>query len=613
VTADRRTTAVPSVKHSRSLRPKARRNGFNGFARVACLAVLVAFVLALTMHASADVGDREWAQQTSAAIDAAERRLATLDRSATPREDLGSVRETATRVRTESDACLAATTARQDALAGRLQALGEASPTESAEVQATRQALESESAQLEARESTCRLLRLRAQELADAAAASAQALMTARLLERGPHLGLVLAEMLTDPLAQFQNVAERVGLPSIDWGLPHIAVLVILLAAGTLAGRFCARLIRPSRAPEVADCVSGGATALRAAAAHMLPALLTVLAVSGYLAWLTEPASPIARAGFAVLAWLLTLTLIRMTLRPPPPARPFLPWSDALLRSLNIRATVLSVLLLVGYLAFALIPWPGDSDTILLFLRSVYGAVLVVNLIWILTLTGSFLQGAVWTLLRAIAGALLVIALFAEWLGYHTLAPYLLRGVAGTVLALILGALVARFFADLFDGLDQGRLCWQQRVRARLRLTDGDPLPGLTWLRVVITLLVWGVGIYFVLLSWGLSAEGAAMVRGWVTEGFAIGDVRLVPSQILIALLVFAVFTTLVRWMRQSVLPGWLGRTRLDAGAREAVIAIGGYAGMGVAIVVALSMAGIGFQNLAIVVGALSVGIGFGL
>lgn len=592
-----------------------RRQGrsVEGLVLALCAALLVAISAATSETAAAEVGDSAWLQEASAAVDAAEQRLANLERADAPREVLAAVRATAANVREESETCLQTTEGRLTTLESRLEALGEATDGESPEVRETRQGLERERAQLEGRESECRLLLLRAQELDQSAANRAQALMAQWLLARGPHLGEVLSKMLADPRGQVAAIADRMTAPAAGLGWQDAAIAALLLIAGVLASRTVGRMIAPLRRPEVADCVCGSTVALRAALARMLPVLMAALAVSLYLAWVAGPASASARTGFALTAWLMALALIRMMLRPPAPAEPFLPLADALRRSLYIRSVVLSVLVLVGYLAFALVPWQSGAETMLLFVRALYGAALAVNLSWILVLTGKFFQGPVWRLLRGIAWILLLVALGAEWLGYRSLAPYLLRGVTGSIGALILGAILTRFFADLFDGLDEGRLNWQQRVRNRIGLAAGTPLPGVIWLRVLFTLLVWGLGGYLVLLSWGLSAEGTAILGRWLTDGFEIGDVRLVPTKILAALLIFGLLTTVVRWMRGRVVPGWMRRTRLDTGAREAITTITSYIGMALAAVIALSMAGIGFQNLAIVVGALSVGIGFGL
>jgi small-conductance mechanosensitive channel len=77
--------------------------------------------------------------------------------------------------------------------------------------------------------------------------------------------------------------------------------------------------------------------------------------------------------------------------------------------------------------------------------------------------------------------------------------------------------------------------------------------------------------------------------------------------------LVFALLLTLSRWFTSKLNNTWLQKTRMDRGAREALVTFSRYTVIALAVLFALSLAGIEFANLAIVAGALSVGIGFGL
>jgi len=113
--------------------------------------------------------------------------------------------------------------------------------------------------------------------------------------------------------------------------------------------------------------------------------------------------------------------------------------------------------------------------------------------------------------------------------------------------------------------------------------------------------------------GWDYSGGVIEQIRGYIVNGFDVGDFRIIPSSILWALLVFGTIVILSSWVRSQLENNWLRMTTMGAGARDAMVTIIGYVMFIVALIAGLSVAGFNFGNIAIMAGALSVGIGFGL
>jgi small-conductance mechanosensitive channel len=112
---------------------------------------------------------------------------------------------------------------------------------------------------------------------------------------------------------------------------------------------------------------------------------------------------------------------------------------------------------------------------------------------------------------------------------------------------------------------------------------------------------------------WRLDDPWLAIISVYVNEGFQIGSLNVTPKLFAGSLLAFVMLLSLTRYAKRHILPHGLKHTRLDRGAKEAVTALFGYAGVAIAILVALSITGVKMENIAIIAGALSVGIGFGM
>jgi len=207
-----------------------------------------------------------------------------------------------------------------------------------------------------------------------------------------------------------------------------------------------------------------------------------------------------------------------------------------------------------------------------------------------------------------------VVILVASVLGYVALGRFVAHQVvlSGTVVAgcglLYLGVRAAtRGRADNRDLI--GKL-----LENRFGLTDPGRRRQISRLiELMATLMIVTAALPLLMLQWGFSG---ADIRDWLKAllfGFEIGQFRISLARILIGM---ALFTTLLfvtrllqRWLREQVLT----QPRVDAGIANSVDTAIGYAGIGLALLIALSYAGLDITSLAIVAGALSVGIGFGL
>lgn len=212
-------------------------------------------------------------------------------------------------------------------------------------------------------------------------------------------------------------------------------------------------------------------------------------------------------------------------------------------------------------------------------------------------------------LLYVIGGITIVSAL----LGYVSLAQFVSKQVVvtGALLATAyIGFLSARAVAEegTFAQTAVGR--WLAR-RYNLDETSLDQL-GLG-ASILIYVLVIIVFLPFILFQWGFQPGDLA---GWLSKlatGFQVGTFSFAPFAIITGLIVFVVGYFITRWFQ-----GWLdgsvmARGKVDAGVRNSIRTVVGYAGIALAALIGISAAGINLSSLALVAGGLSLGIGFGL
>ena len=476
-------------------------------------------------------------------------------------------------------------------------------------------------ASLEGRIAICKLLLLKSNYLESNVDDYLRSQQTRQLLARGPTLVSVLQANL-DERKRWLDFTSQLTVASTGWDAIRPIHLAGAAAAGLLGfilGRIVPRRLRDraARMKVGEEEVSAGLVqAVMACGASYAPILL---ALGGIIAYLNL----IPRAG-GDLPFVLTLTYgllaysaiaagIRTLLNPCPPATHYLPLPEAVAIPLSRRSRVLALIVLFRWLMLELHADGSLDETMFALARQILGWLFILNAIWVVWLLRR-LEGwrDKWALLLLIS-----LGLFgggvAAGIGYLNLGTLVIVGISYTLALLGLALVVTQFFSDLFDGLDEGRYRWQKAVRRSIGLKGEEYVPGLGWLRLVVNLALWTSAALLVLRAWDPDEEVTADILGYFSEGFQVAGLTIVPTQLLWAILVFAVFLTLTGWLKGRLNTKWLVKTRMEPSAREALVTTFGYVGVAIAIMVALSIAGINFASLAIIAGALSVGVGFGL
>ena len=605
--------------------PGDRPNGWRNAAGCRCsapisrsvVAGLLAVILGLLpLVAGATTADDDAAtvKADQAAVNAIGKRV---DQNQVPSADIQPLIDRVTGYQSAATDCISAREAEKSHIAKQIETLGSAVDDESALEKSTRADLKQRKDETERLLADCRLLAVTSDEVLSGLQGMQNRELANRLLARGPPTWQVVRQLLSGPpspadLFDGQRLLQHLGMhgrPALLW----LGALMLIGLVGGLSWR--RRLAQVAPIDPSLDLSRAVIQSIGLSLNRYRPGLL----ISGLwsLYWLiigrhSDGWPLLAILSFVLFGYYLALAGIRASFNPPPPALPYLPFAQPLARRFSRALHWLALNALVGAILFAAPVTEASAHPLTVLLRSFWGTLLVLNLVWTIGLIRRLRGKKSIGLVRLAVTVALLSGLGAEWAGYRHLSVFIIGGVVQTVIALLLAWLVSTLGSDLLDSLDQGRHDWERRLRARLGVGEGEPIPGLFWLRILIQILIWAALIFALLRIWGLPSSAQSSLLGWTTQGFSIGNISIQPLRVIFALMLLAILLSLSSWARTR-LDLRLARTRMEHGAREAAVAITGYGLMISAALIALSVAGVTFQNLAIIAGALSVGIGFGL
>ena len=207
----------------------------------------------------------------------------------------------------------------------------------------------------------------------------------------------------------------------------------------------------------------------------------------------------------------------------------------------------------------------------------------------------------------------MLIVIVSAAMGYRNMANLVFFGIIFSLIVVVSVVLLLRISGEFFDSLDEGRLAWQRKLRANMSIDEDSAFPGVVWLRILFFFSIVFSSIALLMFIWGSSHQRiSAMVVG-LKDGITIGSVSFDLLNIVYAIVILVIVLTILPVIKNQLVADWLKHSNLSRGAIEAIQTLVGYGGVGIAVLWALYVAGVNFQNLAIIAGALSVGIGFGL
>ncbi len=181
-------------------------------------------------------------------------------------------------------------------------------------------------------------------------------------------------------------------------------------------------------------------------------------------------------------------------------------------------------------------------------------------------------------------------------IGYAEAGNVLLYPTTVTLILFGFVVVLQRFIADVY-GLITGQ--------------GADARDGL--IAVLIGFLLVLAALPVTALIWGARVTDLTELWARFLEGFDVGGTQISPSNFLTFVIVFVVGYAVTRLLQSTLKQNVLPKTRIDIGGQNALVAGTGYVGIFLAVLIAVTVAGLDLSGIAIVAGALSVGIGFGL
>jgi len=283
-------------------------------------------------------------------------------------------------------------------------------------------------------------------------------------------------------------------------------------------------------------------------------------------------------------------------------------------QTLKQKLRFLTLVFILSYIIFGPEWLTSDTASQQALMRIGIVSVLVVSMMSVLnSVSAVFLSQGQYGILKFLGYSALGVSFLAELSGFHNLSSFILSGFIITLLsAYILLSLLALSDTTV-DWINSSTNIASIKIRNILNFTRDTGKPKLALYQLFFDAVFWIIFISVLFRIWDPTGTVIGTVSSYATEGIPMGDIRIVPTNIIAGIIAFAILSGITGWIKGWMDRRWLRQITSDRGARDALVTIVGYTGFTISLLVGLSIGGINITGLAVVAGALSVGIGFGL
>lgn len=216
-------------------------------------------------------------------------------------------------------------------------------------------------------------------------------------------------------------------------------------------------------------------------------------------------------------------------------------------------------------------------------------------------------------LIRYAGSFTLLAGIMALLIGYQNFAGYLVHGVTRTALALAILWILLWAVVTAAEFIMENDTPAASQLRNNLGVNKNAGRTGAGIMQLVADLIIWISFVVYLIYVWDESGTTLDTLVDLVMLGGTVGNIRLVPLDIIGGMLVFAALIIVIGWMKSWIDRRWLQHIVKERGAREALITLFGYVGFIAAVLIGLTQAGVELGGLVWISSALALGIGFGM